>query len=95
MLVDVQVRGNEVNLSLRADLPSTSDLLREALAELRAELEAAGFRSGDLDVGSHGPRERADDRPNTRLGAETTPAPDGDHRPTPVAAFGTGLDLRL
>lgn len=97
VLVDVRVRGNEISLSLRADLAPTADLLRESLAELRSELEAAGFRSGNLDVGSHA--ERRSERealpvPPVDLASRARNA--ADHVPDPASPSGaTGLDLRL
>ena len=98
VLVDVRVRGNEVSLSIRADLAGTADLLRDAVGELRAELEAAGFRSGDVDVSSHHDRRAAQDEAgaSTATGADRA-ALDGAEpdAPNPHAATSSGLDVRL
>lgn len=98
VLVDVRVRGTEVNVSLRADLAGTTDLLREALGELRTELEAAGFRSADLDVGQHRSQERTQHHMHRSgaTGADLATAPDDDQSPTPTTiSAASGLDLRL
>lgn len=101
VLVDVRVRGNEVNLTIRADLAGTADLLRDAVGELRAELEAAGFRSGDVDVSSHSDRRATQERrpagamPAGDAGASGLDGPE-DTNPTPAStAASSGLDLRL
>lgn len=100
VVVDVRVRGNEVALSLRADLAGTADLLRESLGELRAELEAAGFRAGDLDVGSQAERRSPREASRVPGGASSdragTPSAGPDHQPVPATPLGVaGLDLRL
>lgn len=107
--VDVRVRGNEIALTLRADLAGTTDLLRSTLSELRAELEAAGFRAGDLDVADHqahgGPGREVDDptrgrnrsnRPAAEVLPDRTADPTPGAPPTPVRDTGANnLDLRL
>lgn len=100
--IEFQVRGNEISLSLRADLSSTNELLRESLAQLRAELDAAGFRSGTLDVTDHGDPRAQGDRSDRDDAAATRRPGDAsaDQTPTtapPSAAAGdaTRLDLRL
>lgn len=97
VLVDVRVRGTEVNLSIRADLAGTAELLRDALGELRAELEAAGFSSGDLDVGSQAGRGTPDDRTGAVPDHEPSTLARGsaDGRPDPAPAATSGLDVRL
>lgn len=97
VLVDVRVRGSEIHLSIRADLAGTAELLRDAVGELRAELESAGFSSGDLDIGSRADPGPADDRragSEERARAAHAGAPDDDLTPVPQAAS-SGLDVRL
>lgn len=97
--VDVRVVGNEVSLTLRADLSATADLLRTGLAELRAELEAAGFRSASLDVGDRGrsdQHQRFRSDPDGTASAASGPQPAGDRSMTAVTVTASGgLDLRL
>lgn len=105
VLVDVRVRGNEVNLTIRAELAGTADLLRDAVGELRAELETAGFRSGDVDVSSHSDRRATQERrpagamPAGDAGASGLDGhEDANPTPTPTpasTAASSGLDLRL
>lgn len=104
--IDVVVRGNEIALNVRADLPATADLLRASLAELRAQLEAAGFDAGDLDVAHHGPDGDAD-LSDDRTDGPRADGPEGDRTATDDIASGAdvpatqsttsaiGLDLRL
>lgn len=99
--IEFQVRGNEISLNLRADLASTNELLRDSLAQLRAELDAAGFRSGTLDVADHGdPRAHGDRPDHDRATGDGRPSGDAsteeaastDH---PQQSAVAGLDLRL
>lgn len=96
--VDVRVLGNQISLHLRADLPATSELLRASLAELRVDLEAAGFAAGALDVGTNGrgAPHGDDDRgasghevAHTATSASTLPLT------APTVAPAAGIDIRL
>jgi flagellar hook-length control protein FliK len=49
--LEVTVRNGEIGLHLVADRASTDQLLRGTVAQLRAELESAGFRAGHVGVG--------------------------------------------
>lgn len=99
--IEFQVRGNEISLNLRADLASTNELLRDSLAQLRAELDAAGFRSGTLDVNDHGDPRAQSDRPDhddaAARGRRSGDASADDAATTPdkPRSAVAGLDLRL
>ena len=98
VLVDVRVRGNEVSLSIRADLAGTADLLRDAVGELRAELEAAGFRSGDVDVSANHDRRTAPDERRAGPPAADDDGPSSADLPgeaPTTSAASSGLDVRL
>lgn len=96
--VDVRVLGTQISLHLRADVSATTDLLRASLADLRLELEAAGFDAGSLDVGAdgreapHGDDDRGARRPEP-AGAATSVATAALTAPTPTPA--AGIDIRL
>lgn len=96
--VDVRVLGTQISLHLRADVSATTDLLRASLADLRLELEAAGFDAGSLDVGAdgreapHGDDDRRAHRPEP-AGAATSVATAALTAPTPTPA--AGIDIRL
>lgn len=102
--VDVRVLGNQISLHLRADVPGTTDLLRASLADLRADLEAAGFDAGSLDVGVGDGGTSHDDRDgdvrrdasgggtaHRGTGAVATAAPLSARTAAPAA----GIDIRL
>ncbi|MDP9388634.1 MAG: flagellar hook-length control protein FliK, partial [Actinomycetota bacterium] len=91
----VQVRAGEVSLHLTAESSGTADILRTSLPDLRAELEAGGFRAGSLDVGTgEQPPTRRHGRPDL---AEPALGPAPPPRATsPASGSGpAGLDIRL
>lgn len=95
--VDVRILGNEISLHLRADLSATTELLRASLADLRSELEMAGFDAGSLDVGSNTQEGPDSDRPDARrTGATDATAARSQSQDAPsTAAPASGIDIRL
>ena len=50
--LDIELRQGSVHLRIDAENDQARDALRAALPDLRRELEASGFRTGALDLGS-------------------------------------------
>lgn len=96
--VDVEVRAGQVHLRLHAEEAATVTALRHAMPELRAELEAAGFRAGAFDVTARGDGQPGGHAADHR-GPSARPAPAGaplPHDPDTIAPSHDGaLDVRL
>jgi hypothetical protein len=100
--VEVLVDHGRVSVNVQAQHATTGDVIREALPDLRAALEAAGLSAGDVLVGS-GPAQD-DPRPGTGDqddvdGPSSEPAggrdPEHGSRPHPLTASTSAVDLLL
>jgi flagellar hook-length control protein FliK len=94
----VEIRDGVLHATIHAEHAQTADLVRNALDDLRAALDADGLRSGQLTVDSHGAGASGRDT------AETTPERLDDTAAattTPVVAIGAAtksdslLDVRI
>ena len=83
----VEMRDGVLHASIHAEHSQTADLVRAALDDLRARLDANGMRSGELTVDARGAGtpghedratnpERLDDRAGSRAGAVVGPCTD-------------------
>jgi flagellar hook-length control protein FliK len=77
----VELRDGVLHASIRAEHAHTADLVRNALNDLRAQLDADGVRSGDLNVDDSGTQQRERERQE----ASASPQP----RNTPVVTMPT------
>jgi len=100
--VELSLAGGVVHLGLQADTEGTSQLLRAALPELRAQLDNAGLVAGRLDVDDGSAGQRGDREPSWRSDADTRPgtaAPDvvaDDLAPTASSSSAHGqIDVLL
>jgi flagellar hook-length control protein FliK len=100
--VEVLVDHGRVSLTVHAQHATTSDVIREALPDLRAALEAAGLTAGDVLVDSghaHGdaqPGAEEQGEPDAPMsGPAASRDPEHGSRPRPLSASTSAVDLLL
>jgi flagellar hook-length control protein FliK len=95
----VEMRDGVLHASINAEHPRTAELVRNALDDLRAQLDADGVRSGSLTVGggsTGAPDQDPDAQPNSP-DTSTPVAPVADHPITPGSTTTSDslLDVRI
>jgi flagellar hook-length control protein FliK len=96
----VELRDGVMHASIRAEHARTAELVRNALDDLRSQLDADGVRAGDLNVDDSGTREQREQpehrdtsaRPDPRDARVATMPTLTENRPTRSDAL---LDVRI
>ncbi len=95
----VEMRDGVLHASIHTERSETADLVRSALDDLRAKLDADGLRSGQFTVDSQGagnPGHGDEAAPPERLDDPTTNGPEAVVvTPTTTSASNSLLDVRI